>query len=59
MPVTVKKLGGKWRVVEEASGRIATTHKGNPVDGGGHAAIGRANRQATAINTNLAKRKQK
>ena len=37
MPVELKKLGGRLRVVKEGTRRIEKTHKGNPRDGGGWA----------------------
>ncbi len=49
MPVTTRKRGGKFRVVEP-SGRIAKTKTGKAVDGGGHASKAKAGRQARAIN---------
>lgn len=51
MPVTVRKRGTKFRVVEANSGRIATTSKGNARDGGGHRSKARAQSQARAINS--------
>lgn len=35
MPVTMRKVRGKYRVCEKGTGRIAKTKLGNPVDGGG------------------------
>ena len=51
MPVSVKRLRGKYRLVE-SSGRIAKTHKGHARDGGGHATKQKAMRQQRAINRN-------
>ena len=59
MPVTVKKVGGKYRVVEKATGQIAKNKAGTAVDGGGHSSGGRAGAQASAINHSLASRKKK
>lgn len=50
MPVTVRKRGSKYRVVEKATGKIARTKQGKPRDGGGHAARNKAQRQAGYIN---------
>jgi hypothetical protein len=50
MPVSIRKVRGKFRVVERATGRIAKTKLGNPVDGGGHRSRQKAGRQAGYIN---------
>ena len=50
MPVTVKKRGGQYRVVEKSTGNIAKTSKGKARDGGGHASRARAGAQAGHIN---------
>lgn len=50
MPVEVKRIHGKNRVVEQATGKIAKTHKGHARDGGGHRSKEKAQRQARAIN---------
>lgn len=55
MPVMAKKVGGKYRVVEAATGKIAKNKAGTPVDGGGSSAEG-ARKQAAAININMHKR---
>ena len=54
MPVRVKKIGSKFRLVE-ANGTIAKTQNGKPRDGGGHTLNSKANRQASVINANLRK----
>lgn len=51
MPVCVRKRGGKFRVVECATGRIAKGSKGNARDGGGHNSKAAASRQVAAINS--------
>uniref|UniRef100_A0A6M3IKY0 Uncharacterized protein n=1 Tax=viral metagenome TaxID=1070528 RepID=A0A6M3IKY0_9ZZZZ len=56
MPVAVKKIGGKYRIVEKATGRIAKTDKGNPVDGGGHLNRIKAGTQAGRINSGIKKK---
>lgn len=53
MTVSVKLVGRNYRVIEEATGRIATNHKGTPIDGGGHGSMARATSQARAINKSL------
>lgn len=50
MPVIVRKMAGKYRVVEKATGRIAKTHLGTALDGGGHRGKAKAGRQAGYIN---------
>ena len=52
MPVTVRKIGDKFRVVKVSTGRIATTPSGKPRDGGGHATRAKAQVQANFINSN-------
>jgi len=52
MPVKVVKRSGKWRVVEDETGELALTSKGNPRDGGGHSSESEAKAQARAINAN-------
>lgn len=49
--VTVKRIAGKYRIVDESSGRIANTDANNkPRDGGGHRSKAKAVRQASYIN---------
>ena len=48
MPVSVKKVKGKYRVMEGSS--IAMTDKGAARDGGGHASKAAAQAQCNAIN---------
>lgn len=50
MPVKTVKRGGKFRVVEASSGRIAKTSSGKPRDGGGHSSKKKAAGQARAMN---------
>lgn len=49
MPNHVKKIDGKWRVVEP-NGNVTKNGSGSPVDGGGHSTFAEATRQAQAIN---------
>lgn len=51
MPVSTRRIGDKWRVVEAKSGKIAVNSAGTPVDGGGHKSKSQAIRQVGAINT--------
>jgi hypothetical protein len=55
MPVTVAKIGDKYRVVEKtAKGtRVTKTAAGSAADGGGHRTREAAERQARAINRSL------
>lgn len=50
MPVCVKKMQEKWRIVECRDGTLVRNDGGNPVDGGGHSSKEKALKQATAIN---------
>lgn len=59
MPVSVKQIGSKHRIVEAATGKIATTPSGKPRDGGGHSLHSKAQAQANAINAGIAKNKKK
>jgi len=52
VPVTTKKIKGKDRVVEAATGKIAKTANGKAKDGGGGK---NAKTQARAINAGLRK----
>ena len=58
MPVHVVKRGDKYRIVEK-SGKIAINSAGTAIDGGGHSSQSAAQKQATAVNTSLSKRKKK
>lgn len=53
MPVTVKKIKGKFRVVEAETGRPARNAAGTSLDGGGHDSEQHAKRQARAVNASL------
>lgn len=57
MPTVVKKRGDKYRVVEEATGRIARNKAGTPVDGGGKKSKASVQKQATAINISQARKR--
>ncbi len=58
MPVRVKKVGGKFRVVEP-SGKVARSAAGTPVDGGGFRSREQAVRQVQAINLSMRRRKRR
>ena len=55
MPVKVKRLDGKFRVVE-ADGSIATNRAGTALDGGGHTTKTKAIMQVGAVNSSIANR---
>lgn len=59
MPVTVKKVGKKWRVVEAASGNIARNKGGTALDGGGHESREKAVSQSRAVNMHLREKKER
>jgi hypothetical protein len=54
MPVSVKKVGSKYRVVESETGKVASRNN-KPVDGGGHSNRNDAVKQVHAINMNRKK----
>jgi hypothetical protein len=56
MPVTVRKRGDKFRVIEVETGKIAKNKGGTALDGGGHKSKDKAGRQARAVNRSLSKR---
>jgi len=56
MPVTTKKVGEKFRVVEANSGQIAKNKGGTALDGGGHGSKGKAAAQARAVNASLSRK---
>lgn len=53
MPVSCRKINGKWRLIEKATGKISMTKSGKPHDGGGHSSEGKCDAQARAINAAL------
>lgn len=55
MPVGVKKIGGRFRIVEGDSNKLATRN-GRPIDGGGHTVKENALAQMRAVNANLHKK---
>lgn len=50
MPVTVRRIDGKYRIVDPSSGAIERTPSGKPRDGGGHPSRAAALRQMRAMN---------
>ena len=59
MPVHVKKVAGKFRVVDDSTNRITREPTGTAVDGGGHRYEQKAYRQTEAINRALKRKKKK
>ena len=58
MPVKIKPMGGKWRVVEQATGKIAKNKGGTSLDGGGHSDKKAALAQVGAVNSSLKRRQE-
>jgi hypothetical protein len=58
MPVTVKRVGSKFRIVEAKTKKIAKNSSGTAVDGGGHKDKANAVKQSRAINRSLSKRRK-
>lgn len=58
MPVNCREIGGKWRIVEASSGRIAKTENDVPRDGGGHDSEDACMAQARALNQAYAEKKE-
>lgn len=59
MPVKSVKRGGKFRVVEVGSGKIAKNKGGTAADGGGHGSKSRSVAQVQAINLSQRRRQGK
>ena len=57
MPVTIKGIKGKYRVIDD-TGKLTLGRHNVPVDGQGHDSPERAQRQADRINEAVAKRNQ-
>ena len=57
MPLTAKKRGNKFRVVETSTGKIAKNKAGSALDGGGHSSEGKAMQQAAAVNISQARKR--
>lgn len=57
--VEVKKLGKKYRLVEQGTKRIARNEQGTVRDGGGHESRGKALRQKRAVNHGLSIKRAK
>jgi hypothetical protein len=59
MPVTIRKRGDKFRIVEQQTGNIAKNKGGTAIDGGGHGSKAQAVKQVGAVNTPKSKRRGK
>lgn len=57
MPLTVKKIKDKFRVVEKNTGKIAKNKAGTAIDGGGHKSESAAKRQMSAVNISQARQR--
>lgn len=57
MPLTVKKRGDKFRVVETDTGRIAKNAAGSALDGGGKKSKTAVLKQAQAVNISQARKR--
>jgi len=53
MPVHCERRGALYRLVETATGKLATSSGGKAADGGGHKDKATCQRQANAINANV------
>jgi len=58
MPVKCRRIKGKYRVVESATGKIAVNAALTPLDGGGHNTQEGCAAQARAINAATESRKK-
>lgn len=59
MPVKTIKQGGKYRIVESGTGKIAKNKGNSAIDSGGHNSKDKAVKQVQAVNISLRKRKKK
>ena len=59
VPYKIKLRGGKYRLTDRKTGRIAMRRDSQPVDGGGHDSRDKAYRQASAIMHSESQRKGK
>jgi len=57
MPLTVKKRGNKFRVIEKGSGLIAKNKGNTAMDGGGFSSKSKATAQAAAVNISQARQR--
>ena len=57
MPLTTKKRGDKYRVIEQDSGHIAKNAAGTALDGGGKKSKAAATKQAQAVNISQARKR--
>lgn len=57
MPLTVRKRGDKYRVVEAKTGKIAKNAAGTALDGGGKKSKSAVEKQAQAVNISQARKR--
>lgn len=57
MPNVVKKIKGKFRVVDKDTGKVTKNRKGTAVDGGGFDSKDAADAQMSAINISQARQR--
>lgn len=57
MPLTVRKRGEKYRVVEKDTGKIAKNAAGTALDGGGKKSKAAVEKQAQAVNISQARKR--
>ena len=57
MPLTVKKIKDKHRVVEIKTGKIAKNAAGTAIDGGGFDSEAQAKKQMAAVNISQARQR--
>lgn len=56
MPLTVKKIGKKYRVIEKNTGKPAKNAAGTALDGGGHSSKAQAESQISGISISKARK---
>ena len=56
MPYVVRKIGGKYRLIEKATGKIGKNKAGTAIDGGGSTSKAKLDRQRDAVNISYAKK---
>ncbi|MCK5021001.1 MAG: hypothetical protein KAS32_28575 [Candidatus Peribacteraceae bacterium] len=59
MPVHIKRIAGKFRIVDYSNDKITRLKDGTAVDGGGHESEAEAYKQEQAINKALKKKSAK
>lgn len=57
MPVKVTKRGDKFRIIESETGKIAKNKGGTAIDGGGKKSRSAVQKQASAVNISMARKR--